>query len=280
MTRLVSGDIKGISAGLPAYDQRLVFRTGMGLLGIACHGHGVSDVSMREQMASFTVHVVPVTAGQGIISQFSATVAAILNFLGIQARVSPQTDNAGIDLACKEGVDGILMADDHQFVGLNLRNRKVVGNSEETGRVFAAALGLMAGGISAEEFLVVGCGPVGEAAAKRLMSEGGRITLFDIDPAASERLHKRLSPVGQVCIAGSIDEALAHHSLILDASPAANAIPDRLLDANMRIAAPGVPSGISDMGIEYLQERVIHDKLELGVAGMAVGLLIESASRE
>lgn len=282
MTRLTTADINGIGVSLPLYDQRLELRTGVGLLGIACHGHGVSMESIQERMASFTAHVVPVTSGQGIISHFSETVAAILNFLGISARVSPLTDTAGVDLACDEGVDGILMANDHTFVGLNLRNRKVVDNSEETGRVFAAALSLLAGGVWKRDVLIVGCGPVGEAAAIRVLSEGGHVSLLDIDPAVSGRLLERLSPLErgsgggpeQVYSAGGIEEAVSKHSLIVDASPAANSIPDRLLDADMRIAAPGVPSGISDFGIEYLQEKVVHDKLELGVAGMAVGLLI------
>ena len=60
----------------------------------------------------------------------------------------------------------------------------------------------------------------------------------------------------------------------MDAASVAEIIPDRLLKKEMKLALPGVPPGISEHGFLYLQKNVVHDKLELGVAAMAVGLLL------
>lgn len=45
------------------------------------------------------------------------------------------------------------LADDNRFVAISLITRKVLDNSQATGRFFAAALDLMAGGIMNREVL-------------------------------------------------------------------------------------------------------------------------------
>ena len=148
---------------------------------------------MQQRMASFHVQVIPITTGQGIISQFAETIAAILSFLGFSARVSRQPDIAGITQAYQERADEIFMSDDTAFVAINLRNRKVVDNNEATGRVYGTALSLLAGGIRDKEGLIIGCGPVGNSAAELLLSYVGKLTLYDSNPAASENLREKLT---------------------------------------------------------------------------------------
>jgi 3-methylornithyl-N6-L-lysine dehydrogenase len=104
-----------------------------------------------------------VTAGQGVITDFSETVCAVLKFLGFKAWVTDQPDTRGLASAFEKKADAVMMADDYKFVGINLHTREVVNNSEATSRVFVAALDLMAGGIKDHTVLVMGCGPVGEA---------------------------------------------------------------------------------------------------------------------
>jgi pyrrolysine biosynthesis protein PylD len=53
----------------------------------------------------------------------------------------------------------------------------------------------------------------------------------------------------------------------------AHVIGEEQLTPNTRMAIPGVPPGISTKSFSILGNRVVHDKLELGVAAMAVSLL-------
>ena len=277
MTRLKASDISNISSCLAAYNKQLLTGTGHSLLGIACHAYGEDEILARHKVKSFFIHVVPVTAGQGIITDFSQTVAAILKFMGFNARVSDLPDISGIAQAFENNADAIMMADDSRFVGLNLKTRSVADNSEATGRVFASALDLMAKGIRNRDVLVLGCGPVGEAATVALLSLGARPVLFDIHAPAAEFLKKKLSayPGGdKILIQEDINIALSTCEYILEATPSTNTIPDELIGDHMLIAAPGVPLGISKKGCQLLKGRLIHDKLELGVAAMAVSLVL------
>jgi len=276
LTRLKESDICRIPSRLEAYNRELVIKTGKTLLQIACHACNVEETIIRHQIDSFKIHVVPVTAGQGIITDFSETVAAILNFLGFNAGVSDKPDTTGLAMAFEDKADAVMMADDHRFVGINLNTRYVADNGEATGRVFAAALDLMAKGIKGRDVLVMGCGPVGEAAARAVLSLGGRVTLFDTHVPAARLLKQRLSRYpgqSRIQIEDNLTTAILHHDYILEATPSEDTIPDELISDHLLVAAPGVPLGISDTGCQILGDRLVHDKLELGVAAMAVLLV-------
>ncbi len=287
MTRLKTSDICHISSRLEAYNQLLLAGTGRTLLGIACHACGVDEKKIKNRINSFVIHVVPITTGQGIISNFSETVTAILRFLGFNAMVSDTPDIAGVAKSFESQADAIMMADDQRFVGINLNNRLVVDNSEATGRVFASALDLMAKGIQNDKVLVLGCGPVGEAAAHRLLSFGAGLGLYDIDLSTAHSLKEKLSrgrgiepdiETGietnriDIVVETSIVRAVSAYEYILEATPSADSIPHELISAHLHVAAPGVPLGISKRGCQMLKDRLIHDKLELGVAAMAISL--------
>ncbi|MBU8910104.1 MAG: 3-methylornithyl-N6-L-lysine dehydrogenase PylD [Desulfobacterales bacterium] len=277
MTRLKTSDINDISSRLEIYNQEVLSKTGRTLLGIACHACGKDEIQMRRQIESFCIHVVPVTAGQGIITDFCETVTTILQFLGFNARVSDLPDTSGVALAFENKADAIMMADDRRFVGLNLNTRSVADNSEVTGRVFAAALDLMAKGIENCKVLVLGCGPVGEAASKTLLSLGARVSLCDTHLLSARFLKERLSvyPGGnKIIIEEDINTALSNYGYVMEATPSVNTIPDEFISDHMLVTAPGVPLGISKNGCQILGNRLLHDKLELGVAGMAISLVL------
>lgn len=282
MTRLTSRDIDQIDHGLAEYNRRLIASTGHGLLETACHCYEVETDFVKQLAASSKFCVVPVTAGLGIISHFSDTVAAIIRFLGISTIVASAPDVAGLAQAMEEGVDGIFMADDVKFIGLNCHRNEVTDNGDATGKMYAAALSLLARSISGKDVLVAGCGPVGRSGAERLLRFGGHVTLLDSDMQKSAELQELLQQKlissgrdpGCIRISSDLDEALMIHDYILDATPDSCLIADEYLKKTKRIAIPGVPPGISEYGFNLLGSRVIHDKLELGVAGMAVSVLI------
>ncbi len=276
MTRLNKSDIRHISSGLEEYNRELQTKTGRTLLGIACHAYGKNEIQVKHRINSFSIHVIPVTAGQGIITDFSETVTAILQFLGFNALTSDNPDTSGIAHAFESKADAVMMADDKRFVGINLNTRVVADNSEATGRVFASVLDLMAGGIKDHEVLVLGCGLVGAAAARTLLFLNSRVALYDVYPPIAHSLKESLSVYAtfdRIRIETDVNRALSKDQYIIEATPAAGTIPDELISDTMVVAAPGVPLGISKIGCQILKNRLVHDKLALGTAAMAVSLL-------
>lgn len=276
MTRLTTKDITPIEQSLAACDRQLIAATGKSLLGIACHCLGKDEDTVREQATGFCIQVVSVTSGLGVISGFSQTVCSILSHLGFAASVADKTDVSGLASAYESRIDAVMMADDHRFVGINLGTKAVADNTFLTGQVYASALALMAGGIEDKSVLVMGCGPVGESAAGKLLFLGADLVLYDINPDTGTALQARLQSAWasrKIRVATDVTKALADTCLVVEATPFARTIPDEAIREQMMVAAPGVPLGISDRGIQRILPRLIHDKLELGTAAMAVSLL-------
>ncbi|MBF0530666.1 MAG: 3-methylornithyl-N6-L-lysine dehydrogenase PylD, partial [Deltaproteobacteria bacterium] len=162
------------------------------------------------------------------------------------------------------------VADDDRFVAINVRTSQVVDNIWATGRVFALALNFLAGGLEGKRVLLLGCGPVGRAAAWTLAPLKAKLILYDIIPEQAEKLAASL--MGQEYsteTAVSLEAALAEGPFILDATPAADIISEHHLTAGTLVAAPGVPLGLTPAAARALGPRLIHDPLQLGVAAMA-----------
>ena len=70
-----------------------------------------------------------------------------------------------------------------------------------------------------------------------------------------------------------VSMALSKYGYVLEATPSPDTIHDKLILDRMLVAAPGVPLGISENGCQIMKDRLVHDKLELGVAAMAISLL-------
>ena len=277
MTRLKTSDIREIATRLAKYDRTLKIQTGRSLTGIGCHAWGLDEARCNAQMQDFTIHVVPITAGLGVISRFSETVCAILTFMGFDAKVSTHTDTTGIAAAFESHAHAVMMSDDNRFVGINLNTRRVVDNSESTGRVFAAALDLMAGGLKDHPVLIMGCGPVGKAATQRMLELNALPALYDCDAMRAQRLKETLCREGNtpstIAVEKDLMAALPNYRYIVEATPSANTIPEEQITPETMVATPGVPLGISPKGCQRLGKRLVHDCLELGVAAMAMQLV-------
>ncbi|MCG8689167.1 MAG: 3-methylornithyl-N6-L-lysine dehydrogenase PylD [Desulfobacterales bacterium] len=276
MTRLTTTDICDISSGLVRYNERLLTATGKGLLGIASHAYGIKEETVAAALNQLTFHVIPVTAGLGIITDFSVTVSAILSFLGCRAKVAEKSDASGLAQAYEQGADAVMLADDFRFVAIDLHNRKVADNTPATGRVFATALDLMAGGLNGEKVLILGCGPVGEAGVKALLKTGAHPLLFDTNPDAAHALKEKIMTSHgalNIKVLDHLPENLTDLNYIFEATPVENSIPQDLTHDKLMVAAPGVPLGVSQKTADRLGTNLIHDKLELGVAAMAAELV-------
>jgi len=194
----------------------------------------------------------------------------------VKTRVS-DCDVSGLSAAYEQGADAVMLADDLRFVGIHLKTRIVVDNSFVTGRVFAAALDLMAGGLGDRPALVLGCGPVGMAGAEALVKARARVALYDPDKSAALAVEKNLKKSrdrASVMVLDNLHSEFSNYSYVLEASPVGTSIADDWITDQLHVAAPGVPLGVSEKGEGILGHRLVHDKLELGVAAMAVGLVI------
>lgn len=275
MTRLKVADIKNIANQLQRYENELIRKTGCTLLEIACFAVGVRKEEIRPHIDSLRAAVVPISSGKGVITGFSSTVKAILEHMGISAFVTGQIDVAGVMEAFERKAQLFFMADDNRFVALNFEHPSVVDNAAAAGKGFAAGLDLMSGGVRGKKVLVLGCGPVGFSAVARLLRAGAMVSVYDIVPGCSlelrRKIKKRLNT--DIKIEKVLKKALSEHRLIIDATDAAGIISEELITPETFIAAPGMPSGLTQGAVKKLSGRLLHDPLQIGVATMAVEAL-------
>ena len=177
MTRLVEDDVRALTAHLDDVERRLVALTGCGFIALAARACGVGEGVARDALAHATVAAVPVTSGEGLIPGFVDCVTAICARLGCHARVTEATDVAGFAEALVAGDDLVFAADDRRFLALHLAHRVVADDDPCTAHAYAAALDAAAGpgGCAGKPVLVIGLGPVGRAAAARLVTLGAHV---------------------------------------------------------------------------------------------------------
>lgn len=274
MTRLQARDVAAVARDLDAYDRDLESRTGLTLRGIACRSAGIDEREFVRRSVRSRAAVVSLTCGAGIIAGFADSLQRILSHLGLPATVTAEPDVAGLAAAYADGSELVLLADDRRFIAINTRNRAVVDNAEATGAGFAWGLNLMAGGLKGRPVLVLGCGPVGRSAALTLGRMGAGVSLCDVEPDVSGQSARKLLERGVAAsVAGDMQSALSRHRLIIDATPAPNLIGEEHIHPDTFISAPGVPIGLTAAAADKLAGRLLHDRLEIGVAVMAAGAL-------
>ena len=275
MTRLTQNDIQDIPEMLKAYDDQLLSLTGMDLAGVACRTYGLPRSALYDYAAVARVGIVPITCGLGLIPGFAETVKAIVEYLGFAALITPAANVAGLAQAAQWGADVVLLSDDDDFQAIDFKAGISVHNSEATGRVFAAGLDLMAGGLEGKKVLVVGCGPVGRNAGHELMQRGAVLGVADKDLAKARRMAQELKHEvdGEVVAAQDLDRALREYRYILDATPAAGIMDTQHVAGNSLISAPGVPLGLTPEALQAASGRVLHDTLQLGVAAMLAAVI-------
>jgi pyrrolysine biosynthesis protein PylD len=272
MTRLQSDDISGIGPRLKAYDEELLAKTGCNLRQIACHAVALEEEAAREITPRIRVGVVPIRWGQGVIEGFCEATAGILKHLGFNSFVAGQSDIAGLAEAYERKADVVFLSDDDDFVALNAETRQQVHNADATGKGFTAGLDLMTRGLADQKVLVLGCGAVGRSVASTLFSYGAKVCLYDINPPNLQKFISSLAgPDRQrLTIAPDFHEALAGHSLIVDATNAAEILHAQDISPQTMIAAPGMPLGLSREALKKVSDRLLHDPLQIGVATMGM----------
>jgi pyrrolysine biosynthesis protein PylD len=274
MTRLQSDDISAITSQLNAYDKELLAKTGHSLGQIACHAVELEEEQAREIAPGIKVGIVPVRWGQGIIEGFCEATAGILKHLGFDTFVTGPADISGLAEAFETRADIIFLSDDNDFVALNTRNRQYVHNAQATGKGFVSGLDLMTGGLAGQKALVLGCGSVGRSAARALLKYGAQVSIYDINSRISGEFLSAASrsDSDRITIEKDFQYALAGHSLIVDATNAAEIIRSEDIASQTFIVAPGIPLGLSRKALYKVSDRLLHDPLQIGVAtmGMAV----------
>jgi len=264
---LTEKDVTQVPEKLPVYEAELAKKTGMSLREIATRSMGVSDEALTSAIASHKVAVVPITAGGGVVGNFSKAVRGILVYLGVNAFTTTESDVAGVAEGVEKGADIVFFADDNRFVALNLPLMKVTDNAETTAKGYVTALEAMAGNLSQREVLVIGgAGQVGWRAVLALKSKGAKVAACDINQQRMESLVKG----HEVVVERNLKEALGRHTVFFDASTAADIIEAKHIKPETLIAAPGMPLGLTDEAYSLVEQRLIHDVLEIGVASMFV----------
>jgi pyrrolysine biosynthesis protein PylD len=274
MTRLHTSDIANIAVQLESYDDELVAKTGHNMRQIACHAVQMSEPDGLRIIPRIRAGVVPIQWGQGLIGGFSEATAGILRFLGFDTFVTAQTDISGLAEACETKADVIFLSDDNDFIAINLNARRHIHNADATGKGFAAGLDLMAGGVTNQKVLVLGCGAVGRSATSALLKCGAQVSIYDINQPKSRQLADSIigPDSDRIMIEQEMTAALSGHSLIVDATNAAAIIHACDITPQTCIAAPGMPLGLSPGALIKVSDRLLHDPLQIGVAtmGMAV----------
>lgn len=277
MTRLTPEDLRGIPAGLRAYDAALVARTGCTLRALACRAAGRQVRRLEERACEAQVAVVPLDAGQGVLPGFAEAVRAIAAHLGFPAWVTSSPDAGGLAEAFRAGAGILVTADETSYIAVNLRTRALSDNNRSTALGFVTALELLAGRLADKPVLVLGCGPVGSEAARLLRQREARVSLYDLRVErareAAAALEAAAPAAAPVRVEEDLEEALGGHRLLFDATPAPAFILERHLRAETRIAAPGVPLGLSAGALRAAGLRIVHDRLEIGTAVMLVEAL-------
>lgn len=261
MTRLAKEDIQGMEKNSRELDEWMKSATGASLLEIGAYAMGKSLPIPKMKVA-----VVPVTSGLGIITGFSEKVRDILTALGMAAFVTGKTDVAGVQEAFIRNAEVVFMADDETFSAFHLLNGVYSDNSVATGRGFAAALYLATGRKSDIEVLVLGAGPVGQAAMDFFQEQGIAMILAEPE-SAKRRLCQQKYPELKI----ADDWTNGVYDYVLEATPRLDLVTHQQVRQRTIISAPGVPRGVTSAAAKKAK-IVIHNLLELGVATMLVGV--------
>lgn len=274
MTRLTENDILGLGQAINSYYDELARKVGLTMSEIACFAAGIKEHELYQATREKHVSVVPVTVGEGIIGGFSHSVQSIIKELGFNVHVSSETDVTGLAEVINNGTDIAFLADDQRFIAINFNTSTVIDNAEATARGYVSALNGMANGLKGQDVLVIGAGRVGIKAIDFLRELGANAVAFEVDPNKILYLKKDL----EIKCEQNIFEALPKYKYIIESSPKPDYIDIKYLHPEVMIAAPGIPLGINSQTFKEIEERLIHDPLQIGVATMLAMAVKEKKS--
>ncbi len=297
MTRLTSGQVASIPENLTMRDQNLQEKTDCSLAEIGVRaanlwlqvrgardlkGNFISHAEKKGQREVRETMIVPITAGGGEIAGFSQAVKSIVEHMGFSASISSSSDVEGLEKGLCQEVEAIFMADDNSFIAYNPNKNILINNDEATASAYVEALSAMSGGLEGREVLLIGCGNVGREAARFLLAKKAKPICFDINRKPLENISKldtRIKMAMEVDKMvkgdneGVFEKVLRKNDLIMEATPAADLITEKMMGEQTRIAAAGVPTIFTDRAARLRGEDIIHDILELGVSVMTAAVL-------
>ena len=266
MTRLTQEHLSAID--LLHYDQELQEKSGKSLTQLAWELSGLPQP--LEELPGEKVAVVPVTVGKGLISGFTDAVSSVLTHLGLETNITSCTDIAGLGEAVANGATVLFCADDQLFLALDLRRGRYIDNAKATAEMFMFTVEQMAGGMQEKKVLIIGMGKVGLSCLNFALKKKAIISIHDTIP---ERCTEAGSIFNSIHIVyKNLEKACREAEIIIDASPGEQFIPADWLRDEVYIGAPGVPLGLTDAAYKKFWQRIIHDPLPLGVAGMAASI--------
>lgn len=268
MTRLTAHDVSDLERHLRRLDRSLLEVAGLNLRTLALLAVGCAPAG--DPVTGARVAAIPFTSGEGLIAGFSEGVVAVLRHLGCDSWVTERADVRGIHEAMQGGAEVLFLADDARFVALNVRRARCIDNDLATADGYVAALEAAAGTLQGRMVLLLGLGPVGLAAARRLLEHGANVDVVETDTArlgAALADSPGLHPV-------SLMDGLERCELIFDATPTPDVIDIGSISAATIAAVPGIPSGFTAQAQRALGARHIHDRLAIGVAVMAARALV------
>jgi pyrrolysine biosynthesis protein PylD len=264
MTRLSSEMISGMNETIAAYDIELVQKTGLTLRQIATRAAGMSEEALCLAFETERVAVIPVTSGKGVIGGFTQAVQVITHHLGCPSFITDRCDAAGLAEGIEKGATIVFLADDIRFIAINLSQKRVIDNDVATGWSFAYALDACAGGLQGRNVLLIGAGQVGGNALCALHRLRAKVSVFDIDRPKAQLLADKFKMKREE----NLSDALDRYKLLFDASPAPDIIHPEHIKPETIVSACGIPIGLSDEARSLVEDRLIHDPLQLGTAAM------------
>lgn len=260
MALLTPEDLKNIHRQLKEADSAVRRVTGLNIKEICKALYGTSPCCDK-------VGIVPVTSGNGIIGNFSASLHEITKYFEFESFVTDVPDVSGYYEAVQKGAEIILMADDNTFLAHNLKNGKIANNQPCTGIIYAeiASRYLRA---DSKDVLVVGLGKVGFPGAVHFVNKGFRVYGYDADKTL---LEKAVSNLGIIPFNHSSPRKF---STIFEATPCENTIPEAVLSENCVISTPGIPCAISEELRKKYDVELVMEPLGIGTASMLYSVLL------
>jgi pyrrolysine biosynthesis protein PylD len=259
MALLTPEDLENINRQLQEADSTVRRVTGLDIKGVCKALYGTTSGCEK-------VGIVPISSGNGIIGNFSESLHAIAEYFGFDSFVTGMPDVSGYYEAVRNGAQIILMADDHTFLAHNLKNGKIANNQPCTGVIYAeiASRYLKAG---SKDILVVGLGKVGFPGVAHLINKGFRVYGYDADRAL---LEKTVSSLGIIPFE---PEKPRKFSIIFEATPCADTIPESVISENCVISTPGIPCAISKELQRKYGVELVMEPLGIGTASMLYSVL-------
>lgn len=262
MALLTPEDLENINKQLQEADSAVRRVTGLDIKGICNDFYGTTPCCEK-------VGIVPVTSGNGIIGSFSGSLHAIAGYFGFDSFVTDMPDVSGYYEAVRNGAQIILMADDNTFLAHNLKNGKIANNQPCTGIIYAeiASRFLKA---DSKDVLAVGLGKVGFPGAAHLVHKGFRVYGYDAD---RELLDKSISNLGIIPFNPDKPDKPRKFSIIFEATPCADTIPESVISKDCVISTPGIPCAISKELQKKYGVELVMEPLGIGTASMLYSVL-------